>query len=394
KPTVRSHARTSHSLGIKGNTNSVQAAVTSEVVGGVLRGDLDVVDPVVLLDGLALDVQAGGLGGGGGLAHVVVQDGAGHVAVQNSLDSVGQGVNAHQVDVGADGAAGLLDGLQSAQSHGVVVAEHDLDLVAVLCQGVGHVLLGQGLVPVVQVLVQAVDGLAGILQGLDGVLGAVLGVDVLGVALAHDVSNGAVAVDVALGVGLQDQLALVGAGLAGVGAHVAALVGIAVQNGLVGLTVDEDDGDVGGRDGVHDGLGRGGLDRVDDEHVHTLLQEGVDLLGLGGLVVLAVHDGDAVAQLAEVLLQVGAVQGHEVVGELIDADTDGGAAGSSVLRAGLSRGRGSGSGGRCGRCSRAGIAAAAGSQGSSRADNGRSLQKVAARNHFHNSILLHCIQTR
>src|SRR5699024_11990580 len=69
-------------------------------------------------------------------------------------------------------------------------------------------------------------------------------------------SDGAVAVDVALGLGLQDQLALVGAGLAGVGADVAALVGIAVQNGLVGLTVDEDDGDGGGRDGVHDGLGR------------------------------------------------------------------------------------------------------------------------------------------
>src|SRR5699024_10153135 len=212
KPTVRSHARTSPSLGIKGNTNSVQAAVPSEVVGGVLRGDLAVVDPVVLLDGLALDVQAGGLGGGGGR---------------------------HRADVDGEAAVGLLEVLLGAQGDVVVVAVHDLDLLAVLGQGVGHVLLGQGLVPVVQVLVQAVDGLAGILQGHDGVRGALLGVDVLGVALAHDVSNGAVAVDVALGVGLQDQLALVGAGLAGVGAHVAALVGIAVQNGLVGLTVDE-----------------------------------------------------------------------------------------------------------------------------------------------------------
>ena len=202
-------------------------------------------------------------------------------------------------------------------------------------------------------------------------------------------SDGAVAVDVALGLGLEDQLALVGAGLTGVGADVAALVGVAVQNGLVGLTVDEDDGDIGGRDGVHDGLRRGGLHGVDDQDVDALLQEGVDLLGLGGLVVLAVHDGDAVAQLAEVLFQVGAVQSHKVVGELIDADTDGSAAGGLFRGSGLSRGLGGSSGRRRGRSSRAGFAAAAGSQGSSRADNGRSLQKVAARNHFHNCILLH-----
>ena len=197
----------------------------------------------------------------------------------------------------------------------------------------------------------------------------------------------------ALGLGLEDQLALVGAGLTGVGADVAALVGVAVQDGLVGLTVDEDDGDTGGRDGVHDGLGRGGLDRVDDQDIDALLQEGVDLLGLGGLIVLAVHDGDGVAQLAQILFQVGAVQGHEVIGELIDADADGGAAGSLFGR--LFSSGGSGGRGRGGRSSSgAGVTAAAGSQGGSRADNGRRLQKVAASNHFHNSILLHSSDCR
>ena len=34
---------------------------------------------------------------------------------------------------------------------------------------------------------------------------------------------------------------------------------------------------------------------LDDQDVHALLQEGVDLLGLGVLVVLAIDDGDGVA---------------------------------------------------------------------------------------------------
>jgi len=149
----------------------------------VVLGDLDIVDPVVLLDSRAFDVQLGSIGSCGGLAHVIVQHGTGHVAVQNVLNSLGQCIDADQIDVLADGAAGLLDGLQSAQCHCVVVAEHNFDLIAILRQSVCNVLLSGGLIPVVQVLVQALDFLAGIGQSLDGVLGAVLSVDVLGVAL-------------------------------------------------------------------------------------------------------------------------------------------------------------------------------------------------------------------
>ena len=200
--------------------------------------------------------------GGGSLAHVIVQNGAGHVAIDDILDSLAQCVNTDQIDVLADGTASLLQGLQSAQCHCVVVAEDDFDLLAVLCQSVCDVLLCGGLVPVVQVLVQALDFLAGVGQSLDGVLGAVLSINVLGVALAHDVGDLAVAVDVALSLGLEDQLALISTGLTCVSADVAALVCVGVQNALVRLTVDEDDGSLRGLDGINDGLSGSGLDGV------------------------------------------------------------------------------------------------------------------------------------
>ena len=175
-----------------------ETLVFLQVLRSVVLGDLDVVDPVVLLNILALDEQLGSLGSLGSLTNVVVQNGTGHVAIDNVLHSLYQSINADQIDVLANGAASLLDGLQSAQCHCVVVAEDDFDLVAVLRQSVCNVLLSGGLIPVVQVLVQALNFLAGIGQSLDGVLGAVLSVDVLGVALAHDVGDLAVAVDIAL----------------------------------------------------------------------------------------------------------------------------------------------------------------------------------------------------
>ena len=80
-----------------------------------------------------------------------------------------------------------------------------------------------------------------------------------------DVGDLAVAVDIALGRGLQDQLALISTGLTCVCTNVAALASVGVQNCLLRLTVDEDDGGAGGRDGVHDGLCRSGLDWVFDQ---------------------------------------------------------------------------------------------------------------------------------
>ena len=50
--------------------------------------------------------------------------------------------------------------------------------------------------------------------------------------------------------------------------------------------------------------------------------EGVDLVGLLDLVALAVNDGDFVAHIGQILFQLGAVQGHEVVVILIDGDAD------------------------------------------------------------------------
>ena len=68
-----------------------------EVLCCVLGSDLDVVDPVVLLNVLALNKQLSSLGSLGSLAHVVVQNGTGHLAVNNVLDSLFQCVNTDQV---------------------------------------------------------------------------------------------------------------------------------------------------------------------------------------------------------------------------------------------------------------------------------------------------------
>ena len=76
---------------------------------------------------------------------------------------------------------------------------------------------------------------------------------------------------------------MISTGLTCVSTNVAALVCVGVQNALVGLTVDEDDRSLRGLDGINDGLCGSGLHGVDDQHVHALLQEGVDLLGLGVL---------------------------------------------------------------------------------------------------------------
>ena len=199
----------------------------------------------------------------------------------------------------------------------------------------------------------------------------------------NDTLSAVVAVDVALSLGLEDQLALISTGLTCVSADVAALVCVGVQNALVGLTVDEDDGSLRGLDGINDGLSGSGLDGVDDQNVHTLLQEGVDLLGLGVLVVLAIDDGDGVAHVLQVLFQVGAVQGHEVISKLIDADADVSRAGSSSCgRRGSGRSCSRGSSSRSGRT-------AAGSQNAGSTHNSGSFQEVTTRNHFHNLVLLH-----
>ena len=111
---------------------------------------------------------------------MVVQNRAGHRALVDHLNALGQSVNADQVDVLADRAARSGDRREGAQRHAVVVAEHDLDLVAELGQVVRADLLALRLGPVADLVVEALDLNARVLQSLHGELGAVLRVDVPG----------------------------------------------------------------------------------------------------------------------------------------------------------------------------------------------------------------------
>ena len=143
-------------------------------------GDLHVVDPVVVVDGVALESGNGDVDSLVGLADSVVQNGTGHGALVDHLNALLESVNTDEVDVLADGAAGSLDSGGGAESHGVVVAEDDLDLIAELGKVVGADLLPLRLGPVADLVVEALNLNAGVGQSLDGVFGAVLRVDVRG----------------------------------------------------------------------------------------------------------------------------------------------------------------------------------------------------------------------
>ena len=267
-----------------------------------------------------------------GLTNVIVQDGTGHGAILDHFLALGQGVNANQVDVLANGTTGSADSLGSTQSHTVVVAEHDLNFVAELCQSGGHDFLTLGGLPVAHVLNQALGLDTGIGQSLDGVLGTILSIRVLGIADNHDVLHDAVAVDVALIVQSQNHLTLISTGLTGISADIADL-GVVDDAGvgLVGLaqrlTVDKNQRNVGSNDLVDDDFRRGGLNQVADNDVHLLGDEGLNLVGLLGHITLAVDHGNLILDLVgfqslEVVLDFLTVQGHEVVVVLIDGDAD------------------------------------------------------------------------
>ena len=153
----------------------------------------------------------------------------------------------------------------------------------------------------------------------------------------------AVAVDVALGLGVEDQLTLHGAALASVAANVNQLV---VSSHLLsgGLTVDQNGGDVSILHSCDDGVSSGGHNGVHDQSVHTLSDEGVDLLGLLSLVVVAVHAGNGVALVFQDLGQGITIGGHESVVKLVDADTNGAAGRNALSNAGSCRRSSSGSG--------------------------------------------------
>ena len=143
-------------------------------LGSKLLGDLHVVDPVVVVDGLTGERRDGDVDGGVGLAVGVVQDGAGHGALVDHLNAFVESVNTHKIDILAHGAARRGDRGGGAQSHGVVVAEDNLDLVAELGQVIGADLLALRLGPVADLVVEALYLNARVLERLDGELGAVL----------------------------------------------------------------------------------------------------------------------------------------------------------------------------------------------------------------------------
>ena len=276
---------------------------------------------MVGLEGLAAQQLLHGSNSLRSLTLSVVQNGTGHVAVGNFVLGSVQSVNTDEVDVLVDGTACSLNGLQSTDSHIIVVAENNFDLIAVLGKVVLADFLALVTVPVTALQVKLLNLNAGIGQSLDGVLGTQLSIDILGVALNHDVGNLAVAVDVALVLGVEDQLALEGAGLSSVAADVDQLV---ISGHLIGggLTVDQDGGNIGTLDGGDDLVGSGGHNGVDDQCVNALRDEGVDLLVLLGLVVVAGDNGDLVALALEDFLQRITVGGHEGIVELVNADAD------------------------------------------------------------------------
>ena len=105
----------------------------------------------------------------------------------------------------------------------------------------------------------------------------------------------------------------------------AALLLLSVVAFAEGLAVDQHQRDAGGNDLVDDGVSGRGLHQVEDDDVHALGDEGADLVGLLGHVVLAVSHGDLILHVVgleglEVVLDLVAIQGHEVVGVLVDGN--------------------------------------------------------------------------
>ena len=298
------------------------------VLGHHLVGDPDVLAVADLPAGgggvLAHGERVGEVEGGLALVLRVVEDGAQKSALLEGLEGRSGGVDADDREVLVAGeVAFLAEGFDGAEGHVVVVAEHDFDLVAELGVERLHLLDGLRAIPVGGVFGELVDGDAGGGDRLDGELGAELGVLVSRLALEHDVLDLAVAVLVGLGIGLpviDDDLALHGTGLLGLGADVVDLVPLAHILGQR-LAVEEDDRGLAGHGLVDDGRGGRAVDGVDGDDLHLLGEERVHLIVLGGLGVLGIdhlHDG----LVRGVRLDGVAHVGHEGIVELIDRDAD------------------------------------------------------------------------
>ena len=125
---------------------------------------------------------------------MIVEYGTGHGSVDNVLQSLRQSVNTYQEDILAYLAACCVDCLQSAKCHSVIVAEYNLDLLAMLAKCIGYKLLCLYLIPVTNLIIKLFYFPACIYKSLYGELGTLLRINVLGVALDHDVLYLAIAV--------------------------------------------------------------------------------------------------------------------------------------------------------------------------------------------------------
>src|SRR5699024_10239549 len=133
----------------------------------------------------------GDIASGLSLGEVIVEYGTGLLAIDYVLNSLGQSVNAYQVDILVNGAASCLDCLQSAKSHRVVVAEYNFDLIAKLSQSVLSDLLSLRLIPVTALNQKLFNFHTRVGKSLNRELGSVLSVNILRVALDHDIRNNA-----------------------------------------------------------------------------------------------------------------------------------------------------------------------------------------------------------
>ena len=88
------------------------------------------------------------------LSEVIVEYGTGHLVVHNVLNNLNQSINTYQVDIFVYSSSSCLDSLQSTKSHSIVVAEYNIDLVAVLGQSVSSDLLTLCLIPITTLLGQ------------------------------------------------------------------------------------------------------------------------------------------------------------------------------------------------------------------------------------------------
>ena len=183
--------------------------------------NLYVVNPVVVVDGFAVQSLDSNVDSLVRLTDMVVQDSTGHGAVLDHFLALFQSVNAEQVDVFANRTACSGDCSSCAERHAVVVAEDHVDLVAMSGQSVCSNLLTLVSCPVADLVVEALNSDACIFQSLDGELGTILCVDVLGVAFDHNVGDNAVAVCVALVRQSRDDFALIRTGLTSVSTDVA-----------------------------------------------------------------------------------------------------------------------------------------------------------------------------